>query len=284
MKLARFLPLILVAFAASAQEAPQPEAAPPQLDWQRGPGSIPIGGDIANIELTDQFIALDKANTRKFMELNQNPLQGNEVAVVAPVSDAEHWFLVFEYDEIGYVKDEEKDDLDAAAMLDSIREGTKQANAERAKRGWATMEILGWQEEPHYDGASNNLTWAILGESEGQKTINKLVKLLGRHGVMTATLVAGTEEFVAASATTQQLLGAYAFQPGKTYAEYVAGSDSVAEIGLKGLILGGAGAALIKSGLLGKFWKAIVVGLAGLAAVAKRLFGRSSEGSPSAPT
>lgn len=287
MKLARFVPLILVAFAASAaEEAAQPEAAqpPPQLAWQRGPGSIPIG-DVANIELSDHYVALDQANTRKFMELNQNPVQGNEVAVVAPVSDAERWFLVFEYDEIGYVKDEEKDDLDAASMLDSIREGTKQANEEREKRGWATMEIVGWQEEPHYDGATNNLTWAILGQSQGQKTINKLVKLLGRNGVMTATLVADPAEFAAASATTNKLLGAYAFQPGKTYAEYVEGKDSVAEIGLKGLILGGAGAALIKSGLLGKFWKAIVVGAMAVVAGVRRLFGgKTTEGSPSAPT
>jgi uncharacterized membrane-anchored protein len=274
--LVRFVPLLLLAFAASAAEEAAPQQpAPPQLAWKQGPGSIPIG-DIAKIELSDQYVALDRAGTEKFMELNQNPLEGNEVAVVAPVSDAEQWFLVFQYDEIGYVKDDERDDLDAAAMLKSIQEGTAQANEERAKRGWSTMEIVGWQEEPHYDTATNNLTWAILGQSEGHKTINKLVKLLGRRGVMTATLVAGTEEFAAASNATNQLLGAYAFQAGNTYAEFAEG-DSIAEIGLKGLILGGAGAALIKSGLLGKFWKVLVAGAVALGAGVRRLFGGRSE-------
>jgi uncharacterized membrane-anchored protein len=269
--LARLAPLlVLAAFAASAEEAPQPSALP-QLDWQRGPGTIPIG-DVAQIELSDRYVALDRDGTRKFMELNQNPLQGNEVAVVAPVADEEQWFLVFEYDEIGYVKDDERDELDAAAMLESIQEGTKAANEERAKRGWATMEIVGWREEPHYDTATNNLTWAILGQSEGRTAVNKLVKLLGRRGVMTATLVAGSEEFATASTATTALLGGYSFQAGNTYAEFIEG-DSVAEIGLKGLILGGAGAALIKSGLLGKFWKVIVLGVAALGAGIKRLFG-----------
>jgi len=278
MKVVRLLPMLLAAFAASAQELP-----PPALAWQRGPGTIPIG-DVAQIELGDQYAALDRANTRTFLEMSENPLAGTEVAIVAPVADDAQWFLVFEYDEIGYVRDDERDDLDATAMLDSIREGTAQANEERKQRGWSTMEIVGWKEEPHYDTATNNLTWAITGQSDDHQIVNKLVKLLGRRGVMTATLVASPEQFATASATANELLGAYSFQQGHTYAEFVEGSDSVAEIGLKGLILGGAGAALVKSGLLQKFWKALVVGALAIAAGVRRLFGGRSEESPGTPT
>jgi uncharacterized membrane-anchored protein len=268
---------VLACGAATAQEA-----APPELDWKRGPGVVAVG-DVAEIELSDAYVSLDRAGAQTFLELNQNPVAGNEVAIVAPVSDEEQWFLVFEWDEIGYVKDDEKDALDAEAMLASIREGTEAGNAERAKRGWPPMTIAGWQEEPHYDAKSNNLTWAIIGESEGRQTVNKLVKLLGRRGVMTATLVANPDQLVAASTTTDALLGAYRFQSGSRYAEFVEG-DSIAEIGLKGLILGGAGAALVKSGLLGKFWKAIVVGVLALGAGLRRLFGARSAGNDGTPT
>ena len=268
--------------AVAAATASAQEAAPPQLDWKRGPGVVAIG-DVAEIELTDAYISLDRDGTRKFLELNQNPVGGNEVAVVAPISDTEQWFLVFEYDEIGYVKDDEKDELDAEAMLASIREGTEQGNAERVKRGWPTMTIAGWQEEPHYDAQTNNLTWAIIGQSEGHQTINKMVKLLGRRGVMTATLVASPDQLAGASATSTGLLAAYRFQSGNRYTEFVEG-DSVAEIGLKGLILGGAGAALVKSGLLGKFWKAIVIGVVALGAGIRRLFGGRSAGSAGTPS
>lgn len=277
----RLAALLLLALATS--DARAQDAAPPALDWKAGPALVPVG-DVAEIQLGENFVALDQAGTRKFLELTQNPQQGNEVAVVASAVEGENWFLVFEYDEIGYVRDDEKDALDAEAMLASIREGTAAANEERKSRGWSTMEIVGWQEEPHYDTATNNLTWAIVGESEQQQTINKLVKLLGRRGVMTATLVAGPDQFAAASATTNQLLGAYQFRTGSQYADFVEGSDSVAEIGLKGLVLGGVGAALIKSGLLGKFWKVIVAGVVAVGAGVSRLLGRGKSGSAGTPT
>jgi uncharacterized membrane-anchored protein len=94
---------------------------------------------------------------------------------------------------------------------------------------------------------------------------------------MTVTLVASPEEMAAASASTDLLLGDYRFRPGNTYAEFLPGKDSVAELGLKGLILGGAGAARIKSGLLGKFWKVIVAGVVGLGAGISRLLGRKKD-------
>ena len=43
------------------------------------------------------------------MELTQNPVSGQEVGTVAPVSDDEGWFLVFEWDEIGYVPETNSD-------------------------------------------------------------------------------------------------------------------------------------------------------------------------------
>ena len=279
---------ILLSFGAAlaspaAVEPAQPEAQ--TLPWKPGTPAAPIGNDLAEIDLGEGLIYLDQAGTRQFLELTQNPTSGAEMAVVAPASDAEQWFLVFEWNEIGYVKDDEKDQLDADAMLASIREATAAGNAERTKRGWPMMEIVGWQQEPHYDTATNHLTWAIVGASEGHQTINRMIKLLGRKGVMTVTLVAAPEEIATASAHVDTLLGAYRFRPGKTYAEYLPGKDSVAEMGLKGLILGGAGAVLIKSGLLAKFWKVIVVGIAGLGGSIARLFGRKKDtGSGTTPT
>jgi uncharacterized membrane-anchored protein len=279
---------ILLSFGAAvgspaAVEPAQPE--PQTLPWKPGTAAAPIGNDLAEIDLGEGHIYLDQAGTREFLELTQNPTSGAEMAVVAPATDAEQWFLVFEWNEIGYVKDDEKDELDADAMLESIRKGTEAGNEERTKRGWPAMEIVGWQQEPHYDTTSNHLTWAILGASEGQQSVNRMVKLLGRKGVMTVTLVAAPEEIATASAHVDKLLGAYRFRPGKTYAEYLPGKDTVAEMGLKGLILGGAGAVLIKSGVLAKFWKVIVVGIAGLGGGIARLFGRNKDaGSGTTPT
>jgi uncharacterized membrane-anchored protein len=258
---------LLACTAVLAEQEPQRV----QLDWARGPATAPIG-EFAQMKLGDDYIYLDADGTRKLMELTQNPVSGLEQATVAPASDQTSWFLVFEFDKIGYVPDDEKDSLDADAMLTSIREGTEAANKERRERGWTTMQIVGWEEKPHYDPRTNNLSWAIRGQSEdGAQNINRIVKLLGRRGVMTVTLVASPQELAAAVPAVDALLEGYQFRPGHTYAEYVPGTDELARYGLTALVVGGAGAALVKSGLLAKLWKPIAVALAALGASLKRL-------------
>jgi uncharacterized membrane-anchored protein len=79
------------------------------------------------------------------------------------------------------------------------------------------------------------------------------------------------------------LLTGYRFQPGNTYAEFVPGKDRLAEIGLTVVIAGGAGVALVKSGLLARFWKVLVAGGAALVAGIGRLFGRGKKHDPAAP-
>lgn len=262
---------------AATEPAAPPEPAPHTLPWKPGAPATPIGDDLAEIDLGEGQIYLDAAGTGQFLEMTQNPANGTELAVITPASDHEQWFVIFEWSGIGYVKDDEAAELDPDAMLESIRDATAAGNEEREKRGWAPMEIVGWQEAPHYDTRTNHLTWAIIGASEGHRSINRMVKLLGRKGVMTVTLVSAPEEITAASARVDELLGAYRFRPGNTYAEFLPGKDTVAEMGLKGLILGGAGAVLLKSGLLGKFWKGIVVAIVALGAGVARLLGRKKD-------
>lgn len=262
--------LVVAATVLGPSSVPAQEA--PVLDWQLGPMTAPIGGSLAQIELPEGYVFLDKENTETLLTLLENPLTGKEMATVASASDDEQWFLFFEWDPIGWVDDSEKDDLDADAMLKAIRKGTEMANEERRERGWATMEILGWQEEPHYNAMTNNLTWAINGRSEGAPVINRLVKLLGRRGVMTVILVCSPEELALASLESDALLDGYSFQTGSRYAEYLPGKDTVAKVGLTALVVGGGAAALVKSGFLARFWKLLVVGAAGIAAWLKRLF------------
>ncbi|MCP5120749.1 MAG: DUF2167 domain-containing protein [bacterium] len=261
--------LCLLSFSPLAVQAQEP--AEPTIEWQAGPGTAPIG-DFAELDLPDDFVYLDAADTKELMLLFENPVSDTELATVAPASDDEQWFLVFEWDDMGYVKDDEED-LDPDAILSSIRQGTEAANEERRQRGWATMDIVGWQEEPNYDPQTHNLTWAIIGASDGHQNINRIVKLLGRRGVMTATLVSSPEELAAASLATDRLLAGYSFNSGSTYAEFLPGKDRVAEVGLAALVVGGAGAALVKSGLLARLWKLIVVGVLALVAFVRKLFG-----------
>ncbi|MEE8581389.1 MAG: DUF2167 domain-containing protein [Myxococcota bacterium] len=256
------------------------EAEGPMPSYHQGPGTFPIDGELAAIDLDESYLFLDAENSRKLMEIYQNPSSEREAATVIPASQDENWYLIFEWEPMGYVEDADAE-LDADVILQAIRESTAAANEEREKRGWATMQIAGWHEPPSYDSSTNHLTWSIIGESEGQKNVNYIVKLLGRRGVMTATLVASPDELPLAAAQTNRLLTHYRFQAGHSYAEFVPGDDQLAEIGLAALIVGGAGAALVKSGLLARFWKFIVLGVVGLGAAIKRFFfGTRAEDQP----
>jgi uncharacterized membrane-anchored protein len=245
------------------------------IHWTTGPASADLG-DIAQIELPEGYRFSGKAGVRRFLELTQNPESGNELGVLLPPDSDDMWFVIFEFNPIGYVKDDEKDDLDADGILASIREGTAQANKERERRGWSTMNIVGWHTAPHYDLRTNNLTWAITGSGSDGNVVNYSVRLLGRRGVMNVDLVLSPEQIEAVVPAFETVLGGFTFKAGSRYAEFRQG-DKIAAYGLTALVAGGAGAALAKSGLLSKLWKVIVVGIAALVGFIKKLFGKRSE-------
>ena len=238
------------------------------LDWEEGPTTAELG-KMATIEVPEGFQFVGKPGASKFMELLQNPSDGDELGVLLNVEDG--WFVVFDFSDMGYVKDDDKDDLDAKAILESIKEGTAASNKVRKQRGWSTLSVVGWHEEPYYDAESNNLTWSIIGSSDDGESINHSTRMLGRRGVMRVNLVTSAEEIDAALPVFNEMLSEFTFTDGNKYSEFTRG-DKVAEYGLAGLIVGGAGVALVKSGLLQKFGKLIVVGVVALLGFLKKLF------------
>jgi uncharacterized membrane-anchored protein len=116
------------------------------VKWQKG-GTVGELGDIAQVKVPEGFVFADANDTRTIMEANQNPTSGREMGFVAPKDD--NWFAVFEFSDVGYVKDDDKDSLDATALLDSIKAGTEAGNKERTRRGWATLTVVGWEQPPH---------------------------------------------------------------------------------------------------------------------------------------
>ena len=193
------------------------------------------------------------------------------------------WFIVFTYHDSGHVADDEKGTLDATAILDTLRQGNDAGNEERRRRGWAPMELVGWQAPPAYEEATHHLIWALRVRSQGQETINYNTRILGRTGVMSANLVVAPDKLENAIAPSKQLLADYQFTAGSKYAEWRAG-DKVAQYGLTGLITGGLVVAAAKTGLLAKlgvliakFAKVIIVGIlalgAGIAKFFRSIFG-----------
>ena len=254
--------ILLATTMAAAQDQSEAEAIYGSLNWEVGPGSFDVTQK-ASIDLPAGYDRLSASDTAKLMELMENPSSGNEY-YVGP--DDGRWFAVFSYEDTGHVKDDEE--IDADDLLASIKEGTKYGNEERRRRGWAEMNIIGWQYKPRYSDTTNRLSWAVLAESEGYEVVNYNTRLLGRTGVISATLVADPETLSSSVGEFEYLLDGFSYNAGDLYAEYKEG-DKLATYGLAALVTGGAAAAVAKGAGKGLF-KAIGLGiLAFFAAISK---------------
>jgi uncharacterized membrane-anchored protein len=244
------------------------------IKWDRGP-CVGHLGSVAEIDVPEGFSFADARNASIWAELTQNVPNSAQLGVIVPNDLG--WFMTFTYDESGYVRDDEKDSLDADGLLTTLRQNTEIGNAYRRDRGWDALTIQGWQQPPAYDEMTNRLTWAILGTTGADgDVVNYNARLLGRQGVMSANLVAGPRQFGAALPTAKGLLTGFRFKQGMRYAEWRAG-DRVAEYGLAALLAGGAAGGAAKMGLfskltamLAKSWKVLAaLGVAALAGLAK---------------
>ena len=238
------------------------------LQWQEGP-SIGNLGSVAEVRVPTGYIFAGAEDTRRLMEMMQNPISGTEMGFIAPAGH--EWFVIFEFDAVGYVRDDEKGSLDADAMLEAIKRGTEVSNKERQRRGWSTMTILGWEQKPRYNETTHNLEWAIRGESDGKPVVNHNTRLLGRGGVMRVTLVADPSILASIVPEYRNVLSGYGFREGHGYSEFRAG-DKVAKYGLTALVAGGAAAVAVKTGIFKWVWKALVIGVLAIIASVRRLF------------
>ena len=270
-------------FMAEQRERAEQEFA--SLPWQMGPTTGDIGGT-ATVDVPEGHKFLEARGARQLLEMYGNPPDDSVQGAIVPTAEGEEWTLIFMYDPIGYVDDSDREELDADELLSGFRAGIPAGNAARREYGGAEIKSIDWEQDPFYDTETNNLTWALnLGFTDGA-TINYDIRMLGRRGVMKATLIGSPETYAAAVPRTKQILAGYRFNAGDTYGEWKTG-DKVAAVGLAGLVAGGAAVAASKTGLLAKLGllfakggKAVIIGViavfAGIGSFIKKLFGGGS--------
>lgn len=268
------------AFAQSAEQAPEEPSADQKafleaiekLEWVKGPTKVQLPGK-ATMSLPEGYVYLNQEDTLRFLELNENLGDGTEV-MVAP--DDLSWSAYLGYLKEGYVKDDEQ--IDADALLRQLTEGTEAANAERRKRGWGELHVVGWAVAPNYNRETKRLEWATTLESNQGRGVNFFTKILGRRGHTSVQLVTSQGELGGAETSLNDVLAGFTYDAGETYADFRPG-DKVAEYGLAAMVLGGAAAVATKKG----FWAALagflvaakkflIVAVIGVAAWVKSLF------------
>ncbi|MEM9586393.1 MAG: DUF2167 domain-containing protein [Planctomycetota bacterium] len=258
------------------------------IQWESGPTTARIG-TMAEIKIPAGYRFTGAKGTQDLLELYGNPRNPDMLGCIMPESEQEDWTLVFQFDSIGYVDDSDREALDAEELITTFRSGIDAGNAQRRAMGAEELSAMSWQEQPFYDSQTNNLTWALKLDFPSGSSINYDIRLLGRRGVMEATLIGDPETYSDAVPTVKSLLEGYSFTSGNKYSEWVKG-DKVAAVGLAGLVAGGAAVAAAKTGLLAKLGlllakggKAVIVGivvvLAGVGSFFKKLLGGGQQAS-----
>ena len=148
--------------------------------------------------------------------------------------------------------------------------------------GFPAAEITGWIEKPAYDAGNHRLVWSAMvrnkGAEAGAGSINFNTYALGREGYFSLNLITGQDTISEDKTNARTLLGAISYLPGKTYGDFNASTDHIAEYGLAALI---GGVAAKKLGLLAlgaafvlKFAKIIGIAVIGGGAAFARIFRR----------
>ena len=257
------------------------------LNYQTG--EISVGDNLAKIKIPAGFRFLDAKQTDYVVyELWGNPkgdgtgakLLGMIVPEKTGVMGDKSWAFVVEYDEMGFVKDDDADKIDYADLLSDMQKGETDANAERKKLGYSTVHVVGWAQKPYYDKSKKTLHWAkeIAFSGSDEHTLNYNVRILGRKGVLVLNAVGDMSRLPEINQNIDAMLNSVVFAEGQKYADFNPSVDNVAAWTIGGLV---AGKVLAKVGLFAvfaKFAKVIFIAIAAAGAgIVKWFRGRSGE-------
>ncbi|HEX5750858.1 MAG TPA: DUF2167 domain-containing protein [Archangium sp.] len=286
------VPLLVWAAPPPSQDSEPQEESGPAFHWLPGPRTVELGHELT-LDLPEAHLFLEKAEASTLLEMNGSFHNDNLLGVVTSKDEASSWVVIVRYEDEGYIQDDEE--IDAKELLTAIQEGTEEANKERVERGFKPLHVNDWSEAPHYDKARHHLIWALEALSDNGTSVNYSTRVLGRRGYVSMNLVVDPVGLAGSKPHMAKLLESTRFNPGARYEDFQEGTDKVAEFGLAGLVLGGAGvgaAKLAKVGFLaksGKFFVALLLAgkkallplLVVIGALFSRLFGgKKTEAAP----
>jgi len=274
--------------AQKFQETPQnltPQQMEARLHYQTG--QVKLRGGLATLELPAEFRYLDPRETDLVIRAWGNPPNNETLGMIVPagtsVFHAESWAVVITYDEDGFVKDDDAATVNYDDLLGKMQRALRGENDARRRQGYPAIELVGWAEPPRYDSAAHKLYWAkdLRFGTEAVHTLNYNIRVLGRRGVLVLNAVASMDQLAAVRRDMTKVIAFVDFAEGNRYADFVPGTDKVAEYGIAALIAGSIAAKagffkLLLAGILA-LKKLIVVALVAIGAFFRRLFGKKKE-------
>jgi uncharacterized membrane-anchored protein len=245
------------------------------LRWQHG--TVELSGGIAKLNVPEKFKFLNPEQSKFVVEelwgnLPQEGILGSLFPNdTDPFTEGSYVFII-SYDAMGYVQDDDAENIDYDDILKGMKEDQVEANKQRQAAGASTMEIVGWAAKPYYDKINKTLHWAKNLKVEGaeENTLNYTVMVLGRNGILSLNAVSTMSELATVKENIPEVLKIPSFTDGNAYKDFDSKVDNVAAWTIGGLV---AGKVLAKAGLfvfLLKFWKLLLFGIVGIGAFIKK--------------
>lgn len=246
----------------------------------RQTGNIDIGKAGASLNVPDSFYFLNSQDAEKVLvDVWGNPPGQNVLGMLFPTEqtpfDENSWAVTIEYEEDGYINDEDADDINYSDLLKEMKKDTKESSKHRQAQGYEAIELVGWASAPYYDAQNNKLHWAkeIKFGDDPQNTLNYNIRVLGRRGVLVLNFIASMDQKPIIDQNLSSVVAMADFKQGSQYSDFNPELDKVAAYGIGALV---AGKLAAKAGLLAvilvflkKFGIFILIGFG---ALAKKLF------------
>jgi uncharacterized membrane-anchored protein len=205
-----------------------------------GPKQVKLAKNLGTLDLPKGFGFYDQARARSIMEAQSGGKRDDVIGFIIPMDEKAEFAILLEYEETGYVKDDDAGKIDAKKILESYQEGTEAQNEERKKLGREAIHVTGWEQEPKYESKSHIVTWSLQGETDKKEPfVNFNTRLLTRRGVLSFNLMCDNKGLAVAREQSSAVLKGIAFAQGERYEDFKEG-DKVSTLGLVGLIAGGA--------------------------------------------
>jgi uncharacterized membrane-anchored protein len=292
-KITLFITLFFLrTFAVSAQDLDSAQllvkSIEQSLKYEKGTINLMPGE--GKLKVPEGFEFLNKEQSMYVLsELWGNPKDSDIIGMLVPehggVLADKSWAFTISYDAMGYVEDDDAEDIDYDDMLKQMKQEFKDVNPQRIKEGYPPMEMIQWASAPFYDKDKHILHWAkeIKFGKDSLHTLNYNLRILGRKGIFLLNAIATVDALPVVKSNIDKIINSISFNQGAKYTDFDSDNDHVAEWTVGGLV---AGKVLAKVGffaLLVKFWKLIALAVVGAGAAIRRFFKGKNKEEEAAP-
>ncbi len=248
----------------------------------RQTGVIKLDSAGARLNIPENFYFLNAKDAETVLvDVWGNPPGRSVLGMLFPADvtpfDPDSWAVTIEYEEDGYIDDDNAADIDYNDLLADMQKDARAESKERKAAGYDAIELVGWAAHPYYDEQAHKLHWAkeLQFGDDPEHVLNYNIRVLGRKGVLVLNFIAGMEQLPLIEDQVSNVLAMAEFDQGSRYADFNPDVDKVAAYGLGALV---TGKLLAKTGIIAMalvFLKKFgVIILLGLGALVKSVFGR----------